>query len=432
MRIICFFVVLIILSGCTQKPKQDSIFEHNILIAENIGKYSEMVLSSIVSKLEYIPLETKKISLMGGEYFDMIIVNNDLMFIGGFDFLYVFSRDGEFVNQIGSKGNGPGEYNEYVGPFSINELERTVFVHHYKEIWEYTWEGKYLRKISVPEIDEIPDSYIRDHRFVEDNIFVGNVSNRGNAKYKLCLFDDNGNIIKLFPNTIFFPPNEDKPSSGSLYHYANFHQYNNQWYLKEHINDTLSYLCGTELVPFALFNLGKYRLIDNITKNGIPETEKVIFLPSNNFVNSSGFIFFEMSGNNIDLPKNRREREFVFPNSATIRTIIDNRPTHYKESTIAGVYDMKNKKTTLLENDPCGIYGFINDLDGGLPFWPRLCTDDNKLISIIMAEDLKGILTEEYFAAHEIKDMQAHQKLRDLLKNLKEDDNPVVVIATLK
>lgn len=45
---------------------------------------------------------------------------------------------------------------------------------------------------------------------------------------------------------------------------------------------------------------------------------------------------------------------------------------------------------------------------------------------------MKEMLTEEYFSTQTIKDKEAHQKLRELLKNLKEDDNPVVVIAKLK
>ena len=431
MRIICFFGILIILFGCSQEPKPDSIFEHNILLEENIGKYTEIGLSSIVSELEYIPLETKKSSLMGGNNSGKIIINNDFMFIGGYDYLYVFCRNGKFINQIGSKGRGPGEYIGYIGDISINESEQTVFVHRYEEIFEYTWNGKYLRTIPIPKIDEIPDSYIKEHRFVEENIFIGYIENKGSTKYRFCLFDDKGEIIKLFPNTLFFPT-VDK-NTWHNYQSINIYKYNDQWYLKESVNDTLLYLNGTELVPFVLFDSGKYQSIDKITKDGISETEQTISVRSQSIINSSDFIFFGITGNKIDLPKNRRERELVLLNTANVRTTIDgNQPAIYKESTIAGVYDMKNKKTTLLENDPCGIYGFINDLDGGLPFWPRFCTDDNKLVSILSAEDLKGILTEEYFAAHEIKDIQAHQRLRDLLKNLKEDDNPVVVIATLK
>ena len=48
------------------------------------------------------------------------------------------------------------------------------------------------------------------------------------------------------------------------------------------------------------------------------------------------------------------------------------------------------------------------------------------------AGKMKEYLTEEYFASREIKNPQAHQKLRELLKTLIEDDNPVIVVAKMK
>jgi hypothetical protein len=56
----------------------------------------------------------------------------------------------------------------------------------------------------------------------------------------------------------------------------------------------------------------------------------------------------------------------------------------------------------------------------------------SKMIFMQPAYRMKEDLTEEYFADREIKDPQAHQKLRELLKTLKDDDNPVVVVAKLK
>ena len=56
----------------------------------------------------------------------------------------------------------------------------------------------------------------------------------------------------------------------------------------------------------------------------------------------------------------------------------------------------------------------------------------NVVMDVWTAGKMKELLTDEYFAKQPIKDQQAHQKLKDLLKNLKEDDNPVVVVAKLK
>ena len=94
---------------------------------------------------------------------------------------------------------------------------------------------------------------------------------------------------------------------------------------------------------------------------------------------------------------------------------------------------MKNKETRLLDTDPFShMSGLINDLDGGMSFWPKYYTSENELIDIWQSYEMKELLTEEYFATHEIKNPQAHQKLKELLKNLDEEDNPVIVIAKLK
>ena len=76
--------------------------------------------------------------------------------------------------------------------------------------------------------------------------------------------------------------------------------------------------------------------------------------------------------------------------------------------------------------------GLINDLDGGLSFWPRYYTSESELIDFWQAYEMKEILTKEYFSAHEIKNPQAHQKLNEMLIKLDEEDNPVIVIGKLK
>ena len=72
------------------------------------------------------------------------------------------------------------------------------------------------------------------------------------------------------------------------------------------------------------------------------------------------------------------------------------------------------------------------DLNGGLSFIPRYYAGNNIVVDIWNAEEMEEILTEEYFSLQTIKDQQSYQKLRKVLKNLKDDDNPVVVVAQLR
>ena len=141
-------------------------------------------------------------------------------------------------------------------------------------------------------------------------------------------------------------------------------------------------------------------------------------------VGTSNHIFFNVSGGwgSIPRPKGRKVSIYVDGQSVDIERAIP-----------LGIYDISNKKTLFLDTDPVsGMLGLFNDLDGGLSFWPRYYTSDNELIDVWQSYEMKELLTEEYFAAHEIKNPQAHQKLKELLKNLDEEDNPVIVIAKLK
>ncbi len=75
--------------------------------------------------------------------------------------------------------------------------------------------------------------------------------------------------------------------------------------------------------------------------------------------------------------------------------------------------------------------GLVNDLDGGLSFWPEYGSGD-EMVQVLSAYDMKDVLTDEYFATHPARDPAAHARLRTLLDGLSEEDNPVIVIAKLK
>ena len=102
------------------------------------------------------------------------------------------------------------------------------------------------------------------------------------------------------------------------------------------------------------------------------------------------------------------------------------------EEIVYGIFDRVKNTNKLLDTDHHHQKGIINDINGGLSIIPRFYAGNNEVVDIWLAEDMKELLTDEYFAKQKIKDKQAHQKLRELLKNLQEDDNPVIVIAKMK
>jgi hypothetical protein len=75
--------------------------------------------------------------------------------------------------------------------------------------------------------------------------------------------------------------------------------------------------------------------------------------------------------------------------------------------------------------------GFINDIDGGLPFWPDFIDQDkNEMYSWFHAYEIINYLDFDYTHRDQHIDTVAYQRLRQLVKNLKTTNNPVIVKVT--
>lgn len=106
-------------------------------------------MSQFAEDIEFIPLETKGDCLLDDYIRDIIITKDDILV---FDYTrcYRFNKNGKFINSIGTRGQGPGEYvkarsmtvdtvNQWVY-FSDNSTSRLV---------KYDYNGKYLSDLNV-------------------------------------------------------------------------------------------------------------------------------------------------------------------------------------------------------------------------------------------------------------------------------------------
>jgi len=396
-------------------------------ISNSIGHYQRVYCSDLFSSIELIPLETNENCLIGQiTGFFVVLVNDSMIFIrsnafwGSWDgiYLYVFDHSGKFLNQIGMYGRGPGEY-QRLGNIFLNHDKPTIFLDNSTNILEYEFGGKYIRSIRIPDIDNRPLSQCS---YVGDNIFVGQVSYHGKNDYKYCLFDQNSTITECFPSYIFFDRVKDFASSYDRALYPV--RVDNRFYLKDFVNDTLYVLSNSILQPAYIFDMGKYSFPKKHLENLLLEekTNTILFsvFPTG-FVGTPEYFFYEIEvPDQLPRPKSRPEY-FPFTNQYV--------PSDAK---VRGIYNIAQNTNILLDTDKHLQKGIINDINGGLSFFPRYYAGNNVVVDVWQAEDMKEILTEEYFATQVIKDKLAYQKLREVLKKLKEDDNPVVVIAKLK
>ena len=427
---ICLLIFFLL--GCRQSGVDNANGPEVIDFLQQIGNYQKAHLSEFVTELEYIPLETGDNCLIGsGVLKENIIVTKSHIFIAAQTYCYAFSRNGKFITEIGRVGQGPGEYTAIAG-ISIDKKKQSLYMELLPSaILEYSWDGVFRRSI------ELPTNRLDGVFFVRDSLFLGHKPNySGNEEYHYFLFDTSGQIIKTFDNHVKI---ERSAISWTVMERSiKPFRLSDCIYVKERSNDTLYCLNEQdELIPQFVFNLGKYAYTKERRANSdvIEGLKGVIELPFFPFpiFGASNYIFFSAFPNNVDipLPKGRiRERKELPPGAVLVN------PHYGPDNPVAfplGIYDMVNKTTRLLDTDPVSReMGLINDLDGGLSFWPFYCNSDNELVDIWQAYTMKEDLIEEYFAKQTMKDQQAHQKLRELVKNLKEDDNPVIVVAKLK
>jgi len=114
-------------------------------------KDKKILVNDIFEKISLISLETTERSLLGN--IAKIDIDEERFFIQNSyrndKFVYSFDFQGKFLNQIGYRGQGPGEM-LFPECFALNKKEKEVWlVDNFKEIYKYNYEGRYIEKTAI-------------------------------------------------------------------------------------------------------------------------------------------------------------------------------------------------------------------------------------------------------------------------------------------
>lgn len=315
-------------------------------------------------------------------------MNDSLIFIlNGSENLYVFDRNGTFKNQIGKKGEAPNEY-LVLNIFYINAVEQmVVLIDSYKNVLlNYSFDGKYISTISMS-----PNTLL-------------NCNNT-------LLMDDN--TLMLF----------------------------NMMGIKESIAYSLIDMNKKELIgkyfPYAPIMTNNY--IYSFSRHPIAATEN----GANIILPLCDTIYNYSASSRTFEPKYIVETPRKMASKYQIRN--DKKQTYSAElydlweegyfTGFNGIYETKEKIIlTFLNGIIMGYFVFdkldwqgnyyiyeYDDASGEIPFYPVIYTYDNKFIASVGAEKLleyKGSIKNRIF--------------QDAIKDLKEDDNPCLLIYELE
>ena len=439
-KVFLIFFIIVNLTNCSD----NNVVRHKgfsseyplIDVGSISGKYQRVYCSDYFSSIELIPLETNDNSIIGIRLLDnLVLVNDSLIFVisehhtGNIVYswmprdLLVFDRSGNFLNQIGRIGQGPRDYLGIQNVY-LNIEKPTIFIDDQLSIIEYDFAGKFIDSFRKPNTLGI----MTDHsNFVGENLFFGSIgyyATRGNNYF---LFDRTGTVIKSFPD--YYLLDSDDARNVWTNKSRSFRIDENLYIKDSGINDTIYIVENMSLNPLYVFDFGKYKYpLGDINKEGRKKIRNVDpadahkrYFRNGLIVGTPKYFFYRLFvPQSLPTPKLR-------PEINGVGVLVP--PTG---SDILAIFDRVKNTNILLDTDQHLQKGLINDINGGLSFIPRYYTGNNEVVDVWRADDMKEMLTEEYFATQTIKDNQEYEKLRELLKNLKEDDNPVIVIAKLK
>lgn len=357
-----------------------------------------MTLSQIAANVEYVPLETRE-NCMIGKGLSRYFITDKFIFVETFDHILKFSRNGRFLKKIGKPGQGPGKI-DIAAWTSLIPDENMICVQtsRPRELLFFSFDGKLKKTLTFKQYNTFKP-------LAQNRLIVYDDGRRGNNTNSFVLVNEKMDTISFVKNYIHFSIPKERRFSTVYPSFDPFCSSVNSLFIKSMYNDTVYHVAADKIEPVYSINLGKYRFPDSLIfalydKDGGKFLEKINDYYFSNVLQCSEKMFIT-----------------AFP---------------YGEGPSRRVYfDVNTRTGKLLVNNDSISTGFINDLDGGIDFWPRGMISDNQLFMPIRIQDLKKHLNR----ISTDKSVILPEKQKDLLKIItksENSDNPIIMIVTLK
>jgi len=429
MRHFYFLIVgLAILYSCS--GASDSKMDNVIDIESAVGTGKIRNASEFIKSIKYIPLETTPGSMVGN-IIDIIINNNKIYVRDDKNVIKVFDLNGRYLQTFDRQGRGPEEYISFID-FEMTPDGHIFIASMNDAIVEYGSDFKFIRKITP---DKGQDVGFIDLIIVKKGVFASNIFsfNIDGLKMSWKIYDDS-------LNTLFSLNDEPLPiqlsSSGSgevravgttsRMNRRQSYMFNNDFIMFNPENDTIfnidyenNYLKSDRYI----INYGKYRYSEEIESR----QSEVEAISLNSLIEIDNYLYLAFDFRKLAPEPFEREASTNRPissstissGSATTTTTMSVGMGGGTVTTVNAIYNKRNGELSLLNQPIPRTLGLKNDINNGATFWPRSTTGKQELISWHNAFDLV-LLAEE-------------GKIdQSIVANLKEDDNPVVVIAVPK
>lgn len=399
-----FIIMIIALFSCNQ---EDKIKDLRIIdLAGNVGKASIVNLSEIAETIEYIPLETNNESLLASPLMYLNFENGKLYIRQFQTEIKIFNQDGKFIKTFNKQGRGPQEY-ESLYDFYINPLTNNLLVYSFDKLAEYNNEGDFIKRILFNQTKDNliygPKKYFQ----IKENL---NLITFGayKSKYSSCVTDS------LF-NVLYFINYSEKEHSIRLngqmqdpFLSPYFYKFRDSVRIFNGYDHNILTASNSKGVDTSfILNYGKYDYRDVNNLSFIRRFSSVY--------ESSSYIFMQFyMGSLPHKPRIMLKRGKAGDKEDTVEKV---------ELPLAeSIFNKKTGEFLFIAQPEFNQFGFKDDLKGGPAFWPFYISEDDYMVTIIDAHKIiKHAQTQNVY-----------DKFQKIADNLKETDNPVLVLVKLK
>jgi hypothetical protein len=353
-------------------------------------------LSEIGGSITYIPLETSQNTLVGRV--SKTIVTDSLIFLETYPYkLMAFDRSGRFVRNYSNVGRGPGEFIQ-INDFAVSPDQSKVYIlDQGSTCITYHVDGTFLNRIKMRiGIQIIP---FNDSLFVlgNPNIHMKPGQIGPDNDFSVLFSDLNGNVGKTYDYHHDFEGNIVPP-------FTSLYRSENKIKFLEVAADTLYTVTPEALIPYAAFDLGSEKVSFELYRTSVSSADEIDRL-------------LESYADKFELCVVREDKEYIYMGFA---------PGNFDSERYA--YGFFNKQTGAVKITEKG--GFTNDLDGGLPFFPKYVYNDEVLVDYVDAYVLK-----EHVVSLDPAEMTRlygdnYTRLAALAESLEEDSNPVMIMVS--
>ena len=369
----------------------------------NITSLKPLLLSEFADRIDYVQLETSDSCIMPPNINTHL--TNDFIFTTFGSKIFQFDHIGKFIRQIGREGQGPGEFK--LANFGVDDINRKIFVVSYSNqcplIFDY--DGKYLGNITDSLICSCFGGV--EHFGVSDGYFIHTIHPTdidlqwAGKPYELIVYDyNNKKVTQTLTNKLSVKVDDTKHFNSLNPSLQSLTKCDSLYYYQSFYNDTLYAVNNSNIRPFAIIDFGKNKFPTDFLHS--PDINKLKESASGKmriigFYMNKDFVFLFVSLHNV--------------------------------GAFLCKYEIATKSTSYHSGS------IINDIDG----WQNVNLHAiEKRISIVRHPNdyddkqfKEGAFSKLNKA--ELKNPEQKEKIEKLMqKNREKEDNPVIMILTLK